>query len=141
MEQNGTYNIIPQLDMPKLINDFTIDDDNHLLTLKNVLQTHKAAYYNTAHNTLNRHEPMVQSFTVFKFCAMLALILGVIIIIICFCFRMKNVGQLISLLSISKTTTVLYIERMIGKRNSIFTSICTLILLILLLIYLIYSIL
>ena len=31
MEQNVTYNIIPQLDMPKLINDFTIDDDNNLL--------------------------------------------------------------------------------------------------------------
>ena len=138
MEQNVTYNIIPQLDMPKLINDFTIDDDNHLLNLKNVLQAHKTAYYNTALNTLNRHENMVQSFTIFKLCTMLTPILGVIIFIfiICFCVRMKNLGQLVSLLSISKTTTALPIYRTNYWKEEfdIFTSVCTL---ILLLIYLI----
>ena len=52
---------------------------------------------------------------------------------------MKNLGQLVSLLSISKTTTALPIYRTNDWKEEfdIFTSVCTLILLILLLIYLI----
>ena len=53
-------------------------------------QALNTAYYNTA---LNRPEIMVQSFTVFKLCAMLAHIVGVIIIIIIITFfgvRMKK---------------------------------------------------
>ena len=34
MEVNKTYNLIPKLHMPELINNFMIEEDKHLLKLK-----------------------------------------------------------------------------------------------------------
>ena len=57
-EPNINYNVIPQLHMPKLINNFMIEEYKHLLNLKDVIQAHNITYYNTARNTLIRHENM-----------------------------------------------------------------------------------
>ena len=66
MDTNKTYNVIPKLHMPELINNFMIEEDTHLLNLKVVIRAYKTAYYNTARNTLIRHETMSQSFSIFK---------------------------------------------------------------------------
>ena len=142
METNKTYNVIPKLQMPELIRNFMIEEDKHLLNLKEVIRAHKTAYYNTARNTLIRHETMLQSFSIFQYGAMIAPILGliIIIVIICFCVRMKGLGQLVSFLSMSKVSIALPIEKSNEdwkEEFDMFASLCTLSLLLLWLIYLI----
>ena len=81
-----------------------------MLKLKDVIQTHKTAYY----NTLNRHENMSQLFTIFKLYALLAPVLGIIItiVIICFCIRMKGLDKLVSLIAMCKSSTELPVDKM-----------------------------
>ena len=90
------------------------EEDKRLLNLKEVIRAHKTAYYSTAHNTLIRHETMSQSFSIFKYCAMIAPIFGIIIIIviICFCVKMKGLGHMVSLISIPKASIALPIEKL-----------------------------
>ena len=142
METNKTYNVIPKLQMPELISNFMMEEDKHLLNLKEVIRAHKTAYYSTARNTLIRHETMSQSFSIFKYCAMIAPILGIIIIIviICFCVRMKGLGQMVSLISMPKASIALPIEKSNEdwkEEFDMFASLCTLLLLLLWLVYLI----
>ena len=57
-------------------------------------------------NTLTRHETLTKAFSIFKFSAMITPIFGIIIIsvIIFLCCRTKKIGQLVSLLSLTKVT-------------------------------------
>ena len=52
MEINKTYNVIPKLQMPELISNFMIEEDEHLSNLKEVIRAHNTAYYSTVRNTL-----------------------------------------------------------------------------------------
>ena len=79
METNKTYNVIPKLQMPELIRTFMIEEDKHLSNLKEVIRAHNTAYYSTVRNTLIRHKTMSQSFSMFKYCAMIAPILGLLL--------------------------------------------------------------
>ena len=94
--------------MPSLISNFMIEEYKLLLNLEDVIQANKTAYYNTARNTLIQHDTMSQSFSIFKYCAMIAPILGliIIIVIICFCVRKKGLCQLVSLPSMPKTREI-----------------------------------
>ena len=94
--------------MPSLISNFMIEENQLLLNLKDVIKSHKTVYYNTARNTLIRHDTMSQLFSIFKYCAMIAPILGliIIIVIICFCVRKKDLCQLVSLPSMPKTREI-----------------------------------
>ena len=62
--------------------------------------------YCTAGNTLTRHETLSKSFSIFKISAIVTPMFGIIIIsvVIFLCCRTKNIGQIVSLLSISKAT-------------------------------------
>ena len=65
--------------------------------------------YNSAKNTLSRHENIAKSFSIFKICAIMAPIIGVIVVL-CIVFisiKTKRLGQLISLISLSKSTQAL----------------------------------
>ena len=142
METHQTYNVIPKLQMTVLISNFMMEDDKHLLNLKEVIRAHKTTCYSTARNTLIRHETMSQSFSIFKYCAMIAPIFGIIIIIviICFCVKMKGFGQMVSLISMPKASIALPIEKSnedLKEEFDKFASLCTLSLLLLWLVYLI----
>ena len=84
---------------------------------------------------------MSQSFSIFKYCAMIAPILGIIVIIgiICFCVRLKGLGQLMSLISMPKVSSALPIVKSNEdwkEEYDMFASFCTLLLLLLWLVYL-----
>ena len=107
--ENITLAYIPRLEMPNLITDFEIETDSHLLNLKDVLSAHKSSYFNTVHSTLARHESMAESFSFFKICAYMSPIIGIIVVavVLFFCIRTRRLGQLLSLLSISKSSEAL----------------------------------
>ena len=77
-----------------------------MLNLKDVIKAHRSQYYNTARNTLTRHETLTKALSIFKISAMITPIFGIIFIsrIIFLCCRTKKIGQLVSLLSLSKVT-------------------------------------
>ena len=106
IESNISTNLIPKLHLPNLIKNVMVKDENNLLNLKDVLKAHRSQYYHTARNTLTHHETVAKAFSIFKIRAMITPIFGIIIIsvILFLCCRTKKIGQLVSLLSISKTT-------------------------------------
>ena len=142
---SDTHNIsmdaIPRLNLPDLIEDFDIQDDNSLLNLKDVLAANKQNFYNLASNRITRTEETVKHYSLFRLCAMLSPILAIIVLglILFVCIRNKKLGQLISLLSLSKTTNAapLSDDSDLSGFYDIFASICTLVLLLLWLTYLI----
>ena len=81
-----------------------VKDENNLLNLNDVLKAHRSQYYNTARNTRTRHETLTKAFSIFKISAMITPVFGIIIIsgIIFLCCHTKKIGQLVSLLSLSK---------------------------------------
>ena len=140
--ENVTLNMIPYLNMPELITDFDMDDDKQLLNMKDVLSDYKSNYYNSAKNTLSRHEDMAKSFSIFKICAIMAPIIGVIVVlfIVFISIKTKGLGQLISLISLSKSTQALPVNDnnnfISSEWYDLAASVCTAVLLGLWLLYL-----
>ena len=89
-----------------------VKDENDLLNLKHVLKAHRSQSFHTPRNTLTRDETSTKAFSIFKISAMITPTCGIIIIsvVICLCCRTKMIGQLVSLLSISKTTKCISIK-------------------------------
>ena len=140
VRDNITITMIPQLILPDLIQDFDIDDDSNLLNLKDVLNAHRSKYYHTARSQLNRHENMMESYPIVRIGAIIAPAVAVVVIgvIIYVSVRTKKLGQLISLLSLSKTIEAAPISSTTENADyyDFFTNICTVILLVLWALYL-----
>ena len=104
-QRNRSINLIPNLEMPELIKDFKINDEDAMLDLKTVLHSYKSGYYNSARRTLDRHENMAKSFPILKtivfFVPLISLIAGGFILY--FLVKTKKLGQMVSLLSLPKT--------------------------------------
>ena len=133
VRENITINMIPSLILPTLIQDFVINDDEDLLDLKLVLEAYGTSYYHTAKSKIERHENMAKHFSIIKICALLAPIVGIIVIlvIIYVSIRTKKLGQLISLLSLSRKSEAASIDFATGKSEyfEFFAGVCTVILL------------
>ena len=115
-----------------------VKDENNLLNLKDVLKAHRPQYYHTARNTLTRHETLTKAFSIFKISAMITPIFGVIIIsVIIFLFcRTKKIGQLVSLLSLSKVTKANPINDECDYEFDTFTSVLIIIIVCVWIVYL-----
>ena len=138
---NISMDLIPELQMPNLIEDFTLDDDKHMLNLKDVLLALKNDYYHTAHSTLNRHggslNLLQNAFSIF---APIVSIIVIVIVIVVIC-RTKKLGQMIALLSLSKNTNARPLTEEHTDHYDYFDYIINLGTVILLLLWLIYIVL
>ena len=128
--------MIPKLHLPNLIQNCIFKNQNNLLNLKDVLKAHISQYYHTARNTLTRHETLRKTFSIFKISAVIRPIFGIIIIsvIIYLCCRTKKIGQLVSLLSISKATNALPISEFNDEWDYEFGAFTSVVIIIILLI-------
>ena len=117
-----------------------VKDEHTLLNLNDVLKAHRSQYYHTARNTLIRHETLTKAFSIFKISAMITPVFGIIIIsvIIFLCCRMKKIGHLVSLLSLSKVTKAVPINEMVecDYELDMFTSVLIIIILCVWIVYL-----
>ena len=138
IESNIATNLIPKLHLANLIKKIMVKDENKLLNLKDVLKAYRSQYYHTAINTLTRQETLTKEFSIFKINAMITPIFRIILIsvIIFVCCRTKKIGQLVSLLSLSKVTKASPLKEIDECEFDTFTSVLIIIILCVWIVYL-----
>ena len=102
------YNIsslIPTLELPELPIDFRFEND--ILDLKSILYAREDKYANTVMHQLDKHNGIFASFYYIKsfiFYALPFILTGIIILLIVFVCKTKNLGKLMSIAALMKTT-------------------------------------
>ena len=102
--RNISLDFLPSLNLPKLTTDLLIDNDNNFLDLKDVLQARQSGYYHTVHNKLLRHDDVAKNFPLFRSLAICVPILAILatMVTLFFCVRTRKLGQLMSLMALTK---------------------------------------
>ena len=105
------YNLtnIPKLELPKIVEDFTLDDDIDALNLKKILHERQKMYRNMVQHKLDKQNESLRTFTSFKTLASVGPVVAfiVVIVIIVFTIKTKRLSQLLVVMGLVKKTNAL----------------------------------